>query len=99
MTDQKQRGTPVTVKPKETKRRTRFRSPLLRNSENQQLNHFQKFLCNTDGEREHLSNAIDLWDNVPRYSVSRQAMDAARINDCYLKPHEAEFQYKGRTFD
>jgi hypothetical protein len=98
MTDQKQRGTPITVTPKETKDAHIIPKPAPPEFENQQLNLFQRFLCNTDGEREHLSNAIDLWDNVPRYSVSRQAMDAARIDDCYLKQHEAEFQYKGRTF-
>ena len=41
--------------------------------ENVQLNLFQNFLCNTEEERERFSNAIDLWDSVPRYSVSRQA--------------------------
>ena len=89
MPDQKQRGTPVTVTPKETKDAHKIPKPAPPEFENQQLNLFQKFLCNTNGEREHLSNAIDLWDNVPRYSVSRQAMDAARIDDCYLKQHES----------
>jgi len=98
MFDGKQRGTPMAVIPRETKDAHKIPKPAPPEFENQQLNLFQQFLCNTDGERQHLSNAIDLWDNVPRYSMSRQAMDAARINDRFLEQHEAEFNYRGRTF-
>ena len=88
----------MAVTPKETKDAHKIPKPAPHEFANPQLNLFQKFLCNTDNEREHLSNAIDLWDNVPRYSVSRQAMDAARIQGLFLKTHVAEFQYQGRTF-
>jgi hypothetical protein len=65
---------------------------------NRQLMLFQTVLANTDEQRDRLSNAIDLWDNVPRYSVSRQAMSKARINGQFLKHHVTEFQYMGMTY-
>lgn len=66
--------------------------------ENAQLNLFQNFLCNTDEERERFSNAIDLWDSVPRYSISRQAMTKARMHGRFLGKHTATFQHKQRTY-
>ena len=66
--------------------------------ENVQLNLFQNFLCNTEEERERFSNAIDLWDSVPRYSVSRQAMNKVRENGRFLENHRATFQYRQRTY-
>src|SRR4051812_14913469 len=52
--------------------------PIPTESDNPQLNLFRGFLCNKQEEREKLSNAIDLWDSIPRYSVSKQAMNRAR---------------------
>ena len=65
---------------------------------NRQLDLFQTFLANTDEQRDRLSNAMDLWDSVPRYSMSRQAMNKARIQDEFLREHEMEFHYRGRTY-
>jgi hypothetical protein len=94
----KQRSTPMAVTPKETKDAHKIPKPAPPQFQNYQLSLFQNFLCNTDAERDNLSNLIDLWDNVPRYSVSRQAMTKSRIQGRFLEKHEAEFQYKGRTF-
>ena len=66
--------------------------------ENAQLSLFQNVLCNTDAERERFSNAIDLWDSVPRYSVSRQAMNKVREKDRFLENHTAIFQYRDETY-
>lgn len=66
--------------------------------ENPQLNLFQNFLCNTEDERERFSNAIDLWDSVPRYSVTRQAMTKARENERFLENHTLTFHYRGRAY-
>lgn len=66
--------------------------------ENAQLNLFQRFLANTDDQREILSNAIDLWDSVPRYSVSRQAMTKTRVQGEFLRKHELTFQHRGKTY-
>lgn len=65
---------------------------------NAQLSLFQSVLCNTEEERERFSNAIDLWDSVPRYSVSRQAQAKARENGKFLDNHTAVFQHRDRTY-
>jgi hypothetical protein len=88
----------VAVTPKETKDARALPIPAAPEFANPQLNLFQSFLCNTEEERDHLSNAIDLWDNVPRYSISRQAMTKARINGRFLEKHETTFQHKSRTY-
>jgi hypothetical protein len=66
--------------------------------ENAQMNLFQRFLANTDDQRESLSNAIDLWDSVPRYSISRQAMTKIRVQGEFLRKHELTFQHRGKTY-
>lgn len=65
---------------------------------NPQLDLFQNFLCNTDFERDQLSNTIDLWDSIPRYSVSRQAMSKARTEQGFLDLLELKFNYRGASF-
>lgn len=71
--------------------------PLLSNNDfrNTQLDLFQNFLCNTQHEGDQLSNTIDLWDNIPRYSISRQAMGKLRTAEGFLDLHELTFSYKG----
>jgi hypothetical protein len=65
---------------------------------NPQLSLFQDFLYNREEERENLSNAIDLWDSVPRYSVSRQAMTKAREKERFLENYTANFLYRGHSY-
>ena len=60
-----------------------------------QLDLFRTFLCNGQTERDRLSNTFDLWDSVPRYSVSRQAMDKERKARGFLDLMEIDFQYRG----
>jgi hypothetical protein len=66
--------------------------------ENIQLTLFQTFLANTDDERDSLSNAMDLWDSVPRYSLSRQAMTKTRVNGEFLRRHELTFQHRQEMY-
>ena len=54
--------------------------PAIHTEHNQQLSLWQNFLYNHDEEREGLSNAVDLWDSVPRYSISKQAQSKNRIH-------------------
>jgi len=63
---------------------------------NQQLSLFQGFLANTEDEREALSNAVDLWDSIPRYAVSRVRMNAMRTAEGFLPVMEIPFNYHGR---
>lgn len=67
--------------------------------QNRQLNLFQQFLCNTPSEREKLSNSIELWDAVPRYSISKQAM--AKMRDEYgnLPLLQLDFEYRQARFN
>jgi hypothetical protein len=87
-----------TIVPVETENAREFPRPTAQEFQNPQLNLFQDFLCNNAGERNRLSHVIDLWDHVPRYGISRQAMNRARHDDKFLSENVAEFQYKGRTF-
>lgn len=82
----------------ETKNAHTLPQPGKSHFDNRQLNLFQTLLCNTDEEQDRLSNAIDLWDSVPRYSVTRQAMTKARISGQFLKKHTTTFQHRGRTY-
>lgn len=60
-----------------------------------QLSFFQQFLGGSSGEG--LSNAVDLWDSIPRYSVSRSAMTEMRTPEGYLEVISIPFCYRGRA--
>jgi hypothetical protein len=62
-----------------------------------QIDLFQTFLCNA-GEKDKLSNAIDLWDSVPRYSISQLEMNKRRTTDGFLGLLEIKFKYRGLDF-
>lgn len=61
-----------------------------------QLSLFQGFLANTLDEREALSNAVDLWDSIPRYALSRSRMTTMRTAEGFLPVMELPFNYRGR---
>ncbi len=63
--------------------------------EGQQLDLFRNYLCNNDAERSRLSNTFDLWDSVPRYSMSRKEMDKIRKERGFLDLLDIDFQYRG----
>jgi hypothetical protein len=63
-----------------------------------QLSLFQAFLCNTEDERDRLSNTIELWDNIPKYSISQQAMSQIRTKEGFLPRLEKTFIYKKREY-
>src|SRR6218665_43479 len=86
------------VAPRESPGTASVKRPSNPDFDNTQLSLFQSFLCNTDEERERFSNAIDLWDSVPRYSVNRQTMTKARANGKFLDNYQLTFQYRGRTY-
>jgi hypothetical protein len=88
----------LSIAPKETPRAPAPPAPSDPEFGNAQLSLFQNFMCNTDEERQRFSNAIDLWDSVPRYSINRQAMTKARANEKFLDNHQVTFHYRGRTY-
>ena len=63
-----------------------------------QMNLFRDFLYNREDEREGLSNAIELWDSIPRYSISRLAMTKSRLHGRFLDKYAATFQYRGIAY-
>jgi len=63
---------------------------------NRQMDMFRGLLCNTDTERDSLSNVFDLWDSIPRYVVSRQQQDKWRKTGTFPLLHEVPFHYRGR---
>jgi hypothetical protein len=65
---------------------------------NRQIDLFRDLLANSDRERDALSNAIDLWDNVPRYAMSRSKQDKLRLEGGFLPLAELNFQYKGNPY-
>lgn len=79
-------------------RRRRFTPPPAEAYSNKQLNLFQGFLANSADQRDTLSNAIDFWDGIPRYAISRARMNKLRTPDGLLKPLKIPFNYRGRQF-
>lgn len=73
--------------------------PTVQDFQNRQLSLFQKFLCNTEEKRQELSNTIELWDSVPRYSVSRSAMNKMRDANGYLGLLKLEFEFRRTKFN
>jgi hypothetical protein len=65
---------------------------------NKQIDMFRGFLTNSDQERSALSNAVDLWDSVPRYSLSRPKQDKLRLDGGFLPLAEVDFHYRGRHY-
>ncbi len=61
-----------------------------------QLELFRHFLCNKGSERDLLSNAFDLWDSIPRYSISRQEMNKLRKSGGFPQLMIIPFNYRGR---
>jgi hypothetical protein len=82
---------------KKTPRKRRQVAPLPNDAfANRQLDLFQNFLANTQDKREALSNAVDLWDSIPRYSISRVRMNSMRTSEGFLAVIELPFRYRGK---
>lgn len=75
-----------------------FTPPTEADFQSEQLDLFRFFLCNSEGERDRLSNTFDLWDSVPRYSISRQSMDKMRKTGTFPQLMSIPFHYRGREF-
>jgi hypothetical protein len=63
-----------------------------------QLSLFQAFLCNTEEERDQLSNTIELWDSIPKYAISQQAMNQIRTPEGLLPRLEKIFVYRKHEY-
>jgi len=63
-----------------------------------QLSLFQSFLCNSIEERNQLSNTVELWDSIPKYAISQQAMNKMRTKEGLLPRLERTFIYKQHEY-
>jgi hypothetical protein len=63
-----------------------------------QLDVFQSFLCNTSNEKDKLSNTVELWDSIPKYSISQQAMNGLRTKEGLLPRLEKTFIYREEEY-
>lgn len=63
-----------------------------------QLSLFQAFLCNSDEERNRLSNTVELWDSLPKYTLSQQAMNKLRTEEGLLPRLERTILYRQREY-
>ena len=61
---------------------------------NKQLCLFQTFFVNTEEHQDQVSNSIELWDSVPRYSISQKAMNKMRDDKGRLDLLKIDFLYK-----
>lgn len=66
--------------------------------QNTQLNLFQNFLCNSEPERQRLSNSVGLWDVMPKFSISPQEMNALRDENGLLGLLHREFDYRKNRY-
>jgi hypothetical protein len=64
--------------------------------ESRQMDLFRSLLCNSDAERDSLSNVFDLWDVIPRYAVSRQQQEKWRKAGTFPPLYKIPFHYRGR---
>ncbi len=72
------------TKKKNSNAKTLATAPLPSAFAGMQLSLFQAFLCNTEDERDQLSNTIELWDSIPKYAISQQAMNQIRSSEGLL---------------
>lgn len=63
-----------------------------------QMDLFSSFICNGEGERDRLSNAIDIWDSTPRYSISRKEQNKRRDANGGLPLLRIPFEYRGQHY-
>jgi len=63
-----------------------------------QIDLFSDFICNTIEERDRLSNAIDIWDSTPRYSISKKEQTKRRDGNGSLPLLTIPYEYRGQRY-
>ena len=75
-----------------------FEPPISESFNCLQIELFQEFLYNNEEQREEMSNAIPLWDCLPRYSMSRQAAHKMRKAGTLPSLLNIPCKYLGQSF-
>jgi hypothetical protein len=70
--------------------------PCSKDFENKQLDLFQTFVENDQGDH---SNLIELWDAVPKFHINKRKQNALRNADGFLPTYNYNFVHRGRSFD
>lgn len=70
--------------------------PQLEDFSSKQITLFRDLLCNTEEERDSLSNLMDLWDSIPKYTISRQQQDKWRKSGNFPPLYDIHFHYRGK---
>lgn len=82
-----------------SKKEKEFKPPKLAAYTSRQIDLFQTFLCNTDEQREQLSNAIPLWDCLPKYALSKRAADKLRKDKKLPSLLKLHSHYLGQEYE
>ena len=61
-----------------------------------QIRYFYELLCGEGDDRDSLSNVLEPWDGIPRYSISRQQQDKWRKAGTFPLLHTIDFHYRAR---
>lgn len=64
--------------------------------QNEQLDLFQSFYNPNGLEKKDLSNAIEFWDSIPKYSVSAAQMNKIRAETGFLPLRKVFFKHNGQ---
>jgi len=64
-----------------------------------QTDMFQEFLCNTEDQKRLLSNTIELWDCLPKYSVSQVEQNKIRTKEGLLPLLRKDVTFMGYQYN
>lgn len=64
--------------------------------QNQQLTLFQSFYNPSGLEKTDLSNAIEFWDSIPKYSMTAAQMNKIRSKEGFLPVNKVSFKHGGQ---
>lgn len=70
--------------------------PTDKDFENKQLDLFQSFVENDQGDH---SNLIELWDAVPKFHMDKRKQNSLRNQDGFLPTYRHHFMYRGRSYE
>lgn len=75
----------------------RIKEPVDKDFQGKQLTLFQTFLSPTE-QTERYSNTVDVWDNVPKYFISRREMNKLRTKEGFLPNYKKICVHKGKEY-
>ncbi len=80
---------------KENKKRDLVKKPPSEAIESVQYSLFQSFLTNNISE---VSNAIEVWESIPKYFLTPPLMERLRTSTGHADPYLWEYQYQNKCY-